>query len=102
MGPRDWTRQRTLTLDNTASAEDLIDFPILVMLDATRIDYAATQPNGEDLRFVDADGTTVLSHEIVTWDPAGTWGEDGGRVYSTAMMVLALQPIVERPRERVR
>ena len=23
-----------------------------------------------------------------SWDPDGTWGEDGGRVYSTAMMVL--------------
>lgn len=26
-----------------------------------------------------------------SWDPAGVWGEDGGRVYSTALMVLTLQ-----------
>ncbi len=26
-----------------------------------------------------------------SWDPTGTWGEDGGRVYSTAMAVLTLQ-----------
>jgi hypothetical protein len=25
-----------------------------------------------------------------SWDPVGVWGEDGGRVYSTAMMCLAL------------
>lgn len=26
-----------------------------------------------------------------SWDPVGVWGEDGGRVYSTAMMVLTMQ-----------
>lgn len=26
-----------------------------------------------------------------SWDPCGPWGEDGGRVYSTAMMVLCLE-----------
>ena len=26
-----------------------------------------------------------------SWDPVGVWGETGGRVYSTAMGVLALQ-----------
>lgn len=26
-----------------------------------------------------------------SWDPVGVWGEDGGRVYSTAMLVLCLE-----------
>jgi hypothetical protein len=26
-----------------------------------------------------------------SWDPAGPWGKQGGRVYSTAMMVLCLE-----------
>jgi hypothetical protein len=26
-----------------------------------------------------------------SWDPVDAWGEDGGRVYSTAMMVLCLE-----------
>ncbi|MHC5062817.1 MAG: prenyltransferase/squalene oxidase repeat-containing protein [Planctomycetota bacterium] len=26
-----------------------------------------------------------------SWDPAGAWGEDGGRVYSTAILVLTLE-----------
>jgi hypothetical protein len=26
-----------------------------------------------------------------SWDPIGAWGEDGGRVYSTAIMVLCLE-----------
>ncbi|MEM8886101.1 MAG: hypothetical protein AAGD14_18700 [Planctomycetota bacterium] len=41
---------------------------------------------------------TALRKEIVrhrqkdgSWDPAGAWGEEGGRVMSTALMVLTLQ-----------
>jgi hypothetical protein len=26
-----------------------------------------------------------------SWDPIGVWGEDGGRVYSTAILVLTLE-----------
>jgi hypothetical protein len=26
-----------------------------------------------------------------SWDPVGVWGEDGGRVYSTAMLALTVQ-----------
>ena len=35
----------------------------------------------------------VLPHQDKngSWPPAGVWGADGGRVYSTAMMVLALE-----------
>jgi hypothetical protein len=35
------------------------------------VDYASMQPNGEDLRLVDADGVTVLAHEIGSWNPGG-------------------------------
>ncbi|NIS78843.1 MAG: DUF2341 domain-containing protein, partial [Anaerolineales bacterium] len=45
---------------------------VLIKLDSSRIDYANTKDLGEDIRFVDADGTTVLSHEIEKWDEAGT------------------------------
>ncbi len=27
-----------------------------------------------------------------SWDPIGPWGPDGGRVYSTAILTLALLP----------
>ena len=67
----DWSSRRTLTFDNTTRAENLTDFPILVELNASRIDYSQTQTNGEDLRFVDGDGT-VLDYEIEEWNPSGT------------------------------
>ncbi|MGK0201016.1 MAG: hypothetical protein ACI89X_001426 [Planctomycetota bacterium] len=30
-------------------------------------------------------------NEAGSWDPAGVWGEQGGRVYSTAMSILSLE-----------
>ncbi|MBL8749432.1 MAG: terpene cyclase/mutase family protein [Planctomycetes bacterium] len=30
-------------------------------------------------------------HLLGSWDPIGCWGEDGGRVYSTAILALTLQ-----------
>ncbi len=53
-------------------AESLMDFPVLVKLDSSRVDYSQVQDQGQDLRFIDADGETVLSHEIETWNETGT------------------------------
>ena len=63
-------RRIKLSITNPA-AEALLDFPMLVRLNASRIDYADTQDAGQDLRFVDADGT-ALAHEIERWDEQGT------------------------------
>lgn len=61
-----------LTFDNTGGSEDLVDFPVRVSLDPGRIDYGKTMAAGEDLRFIDSDGLTVLPHEIEAWNPNGT------------------------------
>ncbi|NIQ77219.1 MAG: DUF2341 domain-containing protein, partial [Anaerolineae bacterium] len=67
-----WTRRRKITFNNVVPGQNLFNFPVLIKLDSSRIDYAKTKTLGEDIRFVDADGTTVLSHEIEKWDEAGT------------------------------
>lgn len=64
-----WQFRRTLTLDHAGLAA-VSDFPVLVRLDASRIDYTATQPGGRDLRFVDATGQ-LLAHEVELWNPNG-------------------------------
>ena len=66
-----WTNRRTLSFDNLAQTENLTDFPVLVTLDASRIDYSQTQNNGQDLRFIDGDGT-LLAYEIEEWNESGT------------------------------
>lgn len=54
-----------------ASGEALKDFPVLISLSANRFNHEAAKASGEDLRFVDPDGT-VLAHEIESWNPLGT------------------------------
>jgi hypothetical protein len=65
-----WSNRRKLTFDNSARSENLLDFPVLVKLNNTRIDYGETQNSGQDIRFVDPDDT-VLSHEIENWNESG-------------------------------
>jgi hypothetical protein len=67
-----WLNRRKITFDNSSLASSLTDFPVLVKLDSTNIDYSKTQNAGQDIRFVDADGVTVLSYEIEKWDETGT------------------------------
>lgn len=65
-----WSSRRTLVFDNSVGTKDLSDFPVLVKLDSTRIDYGRTKNSGQDIRFVDQD-KTVLSHEIELWNESG-------------------------------
>ena len=67
-----WSNRRKITFDNSASAVNLTNFPVLVSLSSSNIDYSKTQDSGQDIRFVDADGTTVLNYEIERWDESGT------------------------------
>lgn len=63
--------QHTLTFDNSGQSETLMDFPVLVKLDDTRIDYGLIQDEGQDLRFSDDTGAE-LAYEIERWDETGT------------------------------
>lgn len=67
-----WAYRRKIFLNNSASAEALINFPAMVAIDPVSINYSYTQNLGQDIRFVDADDTTQLSHEIEVWDETGT------------------------------
>ena len=67
----DWTKRRELTFDNSAQSDNLQNLTVLVALDNSRIDYGQTQNQGQDIRFINPDGTQ-LSHEIENWDETGT------------------------------
>ncbi len=66
-----WGARRELTFDTTGTTEAQLDFPVLVKLTPSNFDYTQVQANGADLRFIDADGVTVLSHEIATFNVGG-------------------------------
>ena len=65
-------RRLRITFDNSGQSTDLNNLPVLVRLDGALLNYADARPGGQDVRFIDADGVTVLPHEIERWDPAGT------------------------------
>ena len=71
-GDCDWSRGVMLEFDNALQPEDLIDFPVLVVLDSSRIDNSLTMDFGEDIRFTDADLVTELPYQIEVWDNSGT------------------------------
>jgi len=49
----------------------LVNFPVLVKLSSSNIDYTKTQDSGRDIRFTDTDGSD-LAYEIEKWDETGT------------------------------
>ncbi len=63
-----WQYRSTLTV-NSIAAGTQTDFPVLVTISAAQA--AQMQAAGQDLRFVDADGT-LLAYEIESWNPGGT------------------------------
>ena len=69
---RNWLNKTKITFDNSTQSETFADFPILVSLTSANIDYAKTQNQGQDIRFIGADGTIALSHEIEKWDETAT------------------------------
>lgn len=65
-----WTKRQLLNISNPSTSENLTDFPILIKLDTSRINYADFMSQGEDIRFIDTNGA-LLSYEIENWDIAG-------------------------------
>ncbi|MBL4685709.1 MAG: DUF2341 domain-containing protein [Nannocystaceae bacterium] len=56
----------------TRSTDDpLTSIPVLITLDATRVEYSQMQTDGEDLRFVSLSGE-VLASESIQWNFDGT------------------------------
>jgi hypothetical protein len=69
----DWASRKAVRIINGQTSENLTDFPILIRLDSTSIDYAKTQNSGQDIRFVDpANPSVVLAHQIERWDESGS------------------------------
>jgi len=62
---------RTLVFDNSASRVDLVEFPVLVILDGQRIDYTEVRDPATDLRFHAPIEDIDLPFEIDQWNPAG-------------------------------
>lgn len=68
-GLASWTARRQVIVEGVASA--VTDFPLLLKIDSTKINYANTLALGADLRITDSAGN-LLAYEIESWNAAGT------------------------------
>jgi hypothetical protein len=62
-----WSRCMPITFMNDVRLNTLTNFPALVVLDTNKVDYSQFQANGQDLRFVDANGYE-LAYEVESWN----------------------------------
>ncbi|MBD3248811.1 DUF2341 domain-containing protein [Candidatus Woesearchaeota archaeon] len=63
------SHRKKLTFNTPWGSEALVDFPGLIKLDSTNINYSKARKEG--IRFYDADDSTLLSHEMESWDSSG-------------------------------
>ena len=68
----DWTQRQSLTLDTGADAAAVTDsagaVTVLVRLHDGNFQFVSAREDGSDLRFIAADGKTVLSHQVESYD----------------------------------
>jgi hypothetical protein len=61
--------RRLLTFSKPFGTQNLVNFPVLIVLNSTRIDYTST--NQTDIRFYDENYTTLLYKETELWNTSG-------------------------------
>lgn len=78
-----WSHAQRIFFNTTATGaavdSAVTDFPLLVRLDADRLDFSQAGEGGKDLRFSDADGSPI-PFQIERWDAAGSRAEAWVRV----------------------
>jgi hypothetical protein len=62
-----WSTRRQIRISNPTS-ELLVDVPVMLALDVTRVEYAVAAVDGRDLRFTARNGS-LLDYEIDEWNP---------------------------------
>ena len=65
-----WKYRRRIVITEL-SGNTLTDFQVKIVLTPDNFDYSKVKSNGEDIRFTDDDGTTLLSYWIEQWNPVG-------------------------------
>jgi uncharacterized protein YjiK len=66
-----WLKRVKINFTNSSRGA-LTNFPVQVVLNSARITYGDFLAGGNDVRFVDADGSTVLNYEIEKWNTSAT------------------------------
>lgn len=68
-GMNSWTYRRRVFLNWKGG--NISNFPVMIKLNSSNINYSEFKADGSDLRLFDSDNSTVLEYEIDVWNPAG-------------------------------
>jgi len=60
-----------IKVNNTAQDEAFTDFPVLVILNTSRITYSNISADGTGIKFISSDHTEELSYEVEEWNSGG-------------------------------
>jgi len=60
--------RRAITIDNTGNDSALTNYQVKVALTSSNFDFTRAQSAGQDIRFTDNDGITLLNYYIETYD----------------------------------
>jgi len=60
-----------ITIDNSSQNETFIDFPVLVILDTSRITYSRISADGTGIKFISSDHTEEFAYEVEVWNSGG-------------------------------
>jgi hypothetical protein len=66
-----WGYRKQLAFNNCGQGENLINFTVLVKLTASNFNYSHCRNDGGDIRFVDADNSTLLKYHFEEWNYDG-------------------------------
>ena len=79
-----YTTRKKLTIDCTKIDSALSDFPVLVKLTSTQLDFSKANSDGFDIKFTSSDGTTLLKYERERHDSGSSLAEYWIKVPSVA------------------
>src|SRR3989338_8923112 len=82
-----WSYRKAITIDNANVDSDLTDFPLLVKITADADIGDGAQVDGDDIRFTDSGGTTLLPYEEESW--TGGAGGDATGVFWVKVPTVA-------------
>ncbi len=69
--PEEYNTRVKITIDNSSQNETFIDFPVLVILNTSRITYSSISADGTGIKFISSDHTEELAYEVEEWNSGG-------------------------------
>ena len=66
-----WKYRKAITVDNTGNGNTLTDYQVKISLTSSNFDFSKAQSAGQDIRFSDSNGTTLVYYWIESYDAVG-------------------------------